>query len=202
MNTNEAKPWYQSRTIIGAIVSLLCTAVAVGGVQVLPEMQGEITDVLLAAGVVAGSILSIYGRLKAARPIGSAGKSAVGRGVGPLAITFLLLGGLALGGPVACGTAQLTQADATSPAQRLYAVQADYNAALAAAAAYVESPAAEPDIVQAIARADRYAYAAIRQAQATVRAGDSATVGLAIAAASAAVSGLGLYLAQHAGGGS
>lgn len=198
MNENEAKPWFQSRTIIGALVSLLCTAAGAIGYQVAPELQGEITGVLISAGAVAGAALSIYGRLKATRPI-----SAAGKGAATLAVAFLLLGGLAFGGPIACASAELAKASQpATPAQRLYAIQADYNSALAAAVAYAESDAADPNIKAAIASADRAAYRAIGAAQSAVRSGDDATIAVAIAAAGAAVSELSRYLALHAGGGS
>lgn len=193
MNPTDPKPWYQSRTIIGVIVTMLCTLVAPAlHVTVAPEMQGELTDVLLAAGGVAGSVLAIYGRLKAARPIGKAGPGATN-----IAIAFLLLGGLAFGGPVACASYQLTKAEATTPQQKVFALQADYNTALIAVVGYVESDFATDDARKALARLDRITYAAIASAREAVRSGDQVATSVALATARAALTELTVYLAAR-----
>lgn len=115
---------------------------------------------------------------------------------------ILLLGGLALGGPVACASYQAQQAEAASPARTLYAVQADYNAALAAAVGYAESDAADPDVVAGVARLDRLAWAALRDAQRAVRAGDGMAIAASMAIARAAVGELVAYVSGRVGGAS
>lgn len=117
-----------------------------------------------------------------------------------LALAFLLLGGLTVGGPIGCATYEATKAEAATPAQRLYALQADYNTALQGAVAYAESPLADPGVVDALARLDTVAVAALHRAQAALKTGDSAAVSAAIGATQAAIYELTMYLAQHGGG--
>lgn len=115
-----------------------------------------------------------------------------------LAIAFLLLGGLALGGPTACASYQVAKAESASPAATVYAITADYNATMSVAVAYAESDLADPEVVQVLARLDRVAFGTISQAQAAVRAGDGAAAALAVAAARAAVAELVAYAAANA----
>lgn len=56
--TVEAKPWWQSRTIIGA-AAVVFASVLGGGNAVL---QQELTDLVLNAVAVFGAAVSIYGR--------------------------------------------------------------------------------------------------------------------------------------------
>ena len=56
--TTENKPWWQSRTIIGAAAVVLASVLG-GGNAVL---QQEITDLVLNAVALAGAAMSIYGR--------------------------------------------------------------------------------------------------------------------------------------------
>jgi len=56
--TVETKPWWQSRTIIGALVAVIASVLG-GGNAVL---QQEITDLVLNAVAIVGAAMSIYGR--------------------------------------------------------------------------------------------------------------------------------------------
>jgi hypothetical protein len=56
--TTENKPWWQSRTIIGALVAVIAGIVGGGNAA----LQQEITDLMLNAVVLAGAAMSIYGR--------------------------------------------------------------------------------------------------------------------------------------------
>lgn len=117
------------------------------------------------------------------------------QGVVPkIAIAFLLLGGLALGGPVACANYELTKAEAVSPAQRMFALQADYNTALYATVAYLESGYATPEAKRAIARLDQVAFQAITGAADAVRSGDGLAIAVSTATARAALDELVGYL--------
>ena len=193
MDPTNAKPWYQSSTIIGALVSLLCTAAGAFGVAIAPELQGELTNILIAAGGVVGAALTVYGRIKASRPIALRGGGTAAK----VAVALLLLTSLTFGGPVACASYALSQAEASTPAQRLYAVHADYNTALAAAVAYAESPLADRDVVRVIERLADQAIGAIRAARAAMLAGEDARVAVAIAAANAAVAELAAYVTRQ-----
>jgi hypothetical protein len=56
--TTENKPWWQSRTIIGALTVVLASVLG-GGNAVL---QQELTDLVLNAVALLGAVMSIYGR--------------------------------------------------------------------------------------------------------------------------------------------
>ncbi|MEQ8396439.1 hypothetical protein [Thalassobaculum sp.] len=116
-----------------------------------------------------------------------------------LAIAFLLLGTLALGGVAACASYQLTSAEAASPAQKMFALQADYNTALVAAVGYVESDLATPEAKTVIARLDRLAYQAIGSAADAVRSGDDIAIAISTATARAAVAELVAYVSARQG---
>lgn len=189
MTHTPSKPWWQSRTIIGAVVSMLAMIAGTAGVKIAPELQGEITTILLTLAGVVGSGLSIYGRIKADKPIAKPGA-----GAAKVMLAAMLLGGLAFGGPVACASYTVATAEHVTDQQAVYAIQSDYNAALKAAAAYVESDKADPDKVAAIKRLDAVAYEALKEARIAARAGDGAAVPAAIGAARAAVSALAQYL--------
>lgn len=88
--------------------------------------------------------------------------------------SLLIAAALALG-LAGCATAT---SGAKTPAQRVFALQADYNAALNLAVAYESQPRCTPvltsgcsslSIVVEIRRADDAAYAAVKGAQNTVR---------------------------------
>lgn len=186
---DETKPWYLSRTIIGALVSLLCTVGGTVGLSVVPELQGDITEWLLAAGGLVGGALTIYGRIKASKAIGKGGTVAA-----KLAVAFLLLGGVALGGPMACANLELRQAEAATPAQRMFALQADYNTAMYAVLGYLESGYATPETKRAIAWLDQVAFQAIANAADAVRSGDGLAIAVSTATAKAALDELVDYL--------
>lgn len=117
-------------------------------------------------------------------------------------VLLLLVGGLAIAGPVACASYRAISAESPSPARTVYALQADYTAALGAAVAYAESPAADPDVVDVMARLDRAAYAALGDARDAVRAGDGLAAAASMAIARAAVAELVDYVTARAGGAS
>lgn len=185
----ETKAWYQSRTIIGALVQLLCVAAATVGISVAPELQGEITTWLLAAGGLVGGALTIYGRIKATKGIGG-GTATVAK----LAVALLLLGALSIGGPVACASYEASKAEKLSPAQTIFALQADYNTAAMVAVGYLESGYATPAAKAAIARLDQTAFSTIAGAANAVRSGDGLAIALSTAAARAAVAELLAYV--------
>ncbi|WP_142847088.1 hypothetical protein [Telmatospirillum sp. J64-1] len=174
------KPWYLSRTILGSLLSSVSAFLAIFGVQISPELQGQVVELVLAISTAGGLLLTIIGRIKARSGINFGRSSGTGSGTAlalllatPLALT-LLLG--------ACATPA-----AQSPAQRVYALQADYTAAQAMAVGYVESSAAKPAVVAVIQEADAAAYVALGRAQSAVRAGDDPLIPSLIATAEHAV---------------
>lgn len=69
MVTNT-EPWYKSRVTLGAIVSIIASALAVAGFQLTPEdMEGIVSSVLALISAL-GGIYALYGRWKARVPIG------------------------------------------------------------------------------------------------------------------------------------
>lgn len=99
----------------------------------------------------------------------------------------------------ACGTAS---EQAKTPAQRVFAAQADYNALLAAAVAYESQPrcaegqsrlarCSDPKVVEKIREADNLAFTAITAARNAVRTPGSSASDVSLAVNSA-VSGIGL----------
>lgn len=69
-----AKPWWQSKTIIGAgITAISVVGGLTVGFQLDPETQRLVIDqtyAFVAAGVaLGGTVLTIYGRVKAARTV-------------------------------------------------------------------------------------------------------------------------------------
>lgn len=178
-----------SRTIIGVLVSLVSGLLDRHGHGLSPALQGEVVDLVLQVMTIGGAIFAIYGRWRAERPVRllSGGGDDPGGGIARLLLIGLLLGALALTGPVACAS----RVDTASGPQAVYAVKSDLVAAQAVAVALVESPQTPPAVVAAIQAADAMAVDAVGAAEAAVRRGDAAAVPALIAAAAAAVTHLG-----------
>ncbi|ACI98523.1 hypothetical protein [Rhodospirillum centenum] len=189
MSEIDSKPWYLSRTIIGVLVTLIAQLLSRWGYELTPALRGDLVDVILDLVSVGGAGLAIFGRVKASKPIA---KPSVG--AAKMLLAAMLLGGLAVGGPVACASYTVTQAEQATPAQTVYAIQADYNAALATAASYIESSSADPDVVDVIRTLDAAAYDALQEAQGAARSGGSAATAAAVSAARSAVAALAEYL--------
>lgn len=69
--TVTTKPWYQSKTILGAGVTVAASLVALLGVEVSAADQAALTDSLLAIASGMGGAVAIYGRVKASGSITS-----------------------------------------------------------------------------------------------------------------------------------
>jgi hypothetical protein len=67
--TVSSKPWWQSKTIIGAGVSGVASVAGLVGYQVAPDLVGDISVTAATFAGVVGSALSIWGRLKATTQI-------------------------------------------------------------------------------------------------------------------------------------
>lgn len=104
-------PWYQSKVIVGALVSLVATGLVAFGLvdEISPAQQDQLAAALVSLLGAGGAIVSIVARLrqKKAPPI-SAGP---GGAAGPLVIAFLLAGALPL-----ASCAPLLSAAPVSPA--------------------------------------------------------------------------------------
>ena len=61
-----AKPWYQSRAIIGGLVAILASILGLWGIDL---DQAAATEIALNAAPLIGGALAVWGRVKATRPI-------------------------------------------------------------------------------------------------------------------------------------
>lgn len=71
----DFKPWWASKGVLGPLVSVACLLLAaLFGVQIDAGTQAVVVDQLttavIAIGVVVGSGIGIWGRIKASRRIG------------------------------------------------------------------------------------------------------------------------------------
>jgi N-acetylmuramoyl-L-alanine amidase len=78
-NANNQEPWYQSRVILGTLVSVGALGAGLLGAQVDAEAQGEIVDAIIGAVeavstlvAIGGSLYALYGRIRGAKlkPLG------------------------------------------------------------------------------------------------------------------------------------
>lgn len=195
---NDSKPWYLSRTIIGVLISLLSKGLVALGYNPTPDIEAELVNLVLLAIGFAGDALAVYGRVKATKGIGRADPDPLGHRLRVLPVLLAIGLAAAMAGPLAaCATPA-----ADTPAQRVYALQADLNAALASVNAYVHSPdaAARPEVKQSLKSLAATAGAAALTAQDAVRRGDHPAVPAALGAARQALEELSRYLiAQRIG---
>lgn len=67
-NSNDTKPWYQSSTILAALATGIIALLGIFKIN-LTDFHQEITDALLSLGAIAGTVLTILGRLNASKPV-------------------------------------------------------------------------------------------------------------------------------------
>ncbi len=79
-NITNAEPLWRSRVIWGALLSAIGATSALIGVPIAAELQSRILDVIMLwvtlIGLVSGPALTLWGRLRARKPIGSSSASA------------------------------------------------------------------------------------------------------------------------------
>ena len=66
---DDAKKWYQSKTIWGGLVALIAAAGGLVGIEVDAETGSALTLALSQAAAAVGAIVAIAGRLAAVKPI-------------------------------------------------------------------------------------------------------------------------------------
>jgi hypothetical protein len=66
----EMKPWYQSKTVWGALIAIAAPLLGQAGLQVGGTDQAEIADALTALAGTVGGLLALYGRLTATKGVG------------------------------------------------------------------------------------------------------------------------------------
>lgn len=62
-----SKPWWQSKTILGALAVLLAAGASAAGIDL---DEGTVTETLERVVTAAGAVLAIIGRITARAPIG------------------------------------------------------------------------------------------------------------------------------------
>ena len=67
---SETKPWYLSRTIWSAAVSVAATFTAMFGIPLDGTVQAALTEAILQTVSAIAAIFAIFGRLAAGRRIG------------------------------------------------------------------------------------------------------------------------------------
>lgn len=70
LNDTNNEPWYQSRVTIGALVSAGIPILGALGVATDWIKPDEVVGIIIAIGTAAGSVLTLYGRWKARKPLG------------------------------------------------------------------------------------------------------------------------------------
>ena len=62
--------WWQSKTILGAAVSILAGAAGLVGLSLDASLQSQLVELVIGMGTVIGGALSWYGRVTATKKIG------------------------------------------------------------------------------------------------------------------------------------
>src|SRR5438046_413311 len=89
---NEIKPWWQSKTIIGAIaggVPALAQVLALVGIDISDKVGDTVNGLLNVLGLI-GIVVAIYGRITARFQIGSTNE-VIGRSLPLILVAALLL---------------------------------------------------------------------------------------------------------------
>lgn len=63
------KPWWQSRTVWGAAVTVASAAAGAFGYGLPADVQGQVVDLLSTGGALVGGALALWGRVKADRAV-------------------------------------------------------------------------------------------------------------------------------------
>ncbi len=70
---NGTKPWWESKTIWGSIITVVAVTTGLFGIQIDPQTQAVLVDnvtaLMSAGGAIMGAILGIYGRVKADKKV-------------------------------------------------------------------------------------------------------------------------------------
>lgn len=66
----EMKPWYQSKTVWGALIAIAAPLLGRSGLELGGAEQAEIADALTTLAGTVGGLLALYGRLTATKGVG------------------------------------------------------------------------------------------------------------------------------------
>ncbi|MBB3453872.1 hypothetical protein FHT86_002128 [Rhizobium sp. BK313] len=71
LHSTNQEPWYKSRVVWGSSVAVVGVILARFHVDFPPALQGEVTNDIVTAIPLIGSIYALYGRFRAKAPIGT-----------------------------------------------------------------------------------------------------------------------------------
>lgn len=66
----DVKPWYQSKTVWGALIAISAPLLGRAGLEVGGAEQAQIADALTTLAGTVGGLLALYGRLTATKGVG------------------------------------------------------------------------------------------------------------------------------------
>ena len=66
----DIKPWWQSKTLWGAIVTLGSAALGLAGLDILDTDREALIELLTSLGAAIGGLIAIFGRITAKNRIG------------------------------------------------------------------------------------------------------------------------------------
>jgi uncharacterized membrane protein len=66
---DDMKAWYQSKTVWGALIAVGSSLLQIKGIELSADMQADLANIALTLAGVAGGLLAISGRLRAATGI-------------------------------------------------------------------------------------------------------------------------------------
>ncbi len=69
----DMKPWYQSKTVWGALIAIAAPLLGRAGLDVGGAEQAEIAEALTTLAGTLGGLLAISGRLRATKGVGGLG---------------------------------------------------------------------------------------------------------------------------------
>lgn len=191
---NETKAWWQSRTIMASLVTILISMLGAFKIYLPEDIQGQLTDALLALVTALSGAATIYGRVKAQKNISVKPTLPPGGGTGTgLALIFAM--SLSL---TACESLKtVTPPAPKTPQQAVFLAETQYGIALKVALKYESLPrcgaaaaalCSDATIVAKLRLSQIAARAALDAAESTVRNpvfGVSATESAVIAATNA-----------------
>ncbi|TCV71491.1 hypothetical protein [Neorhizobium sp. S3-V5DH] len=66
---DDMKAWYQSKTVWGALIAVGSSLLQIKGIELSADMQADLANIAVTLAGVAGGLLAISGRLRAATGI-------------------------------------------------------------------------------------------------------------------------------------
>lgn len=67
----DMKPWYQSKTVWGALIAMAAPLLRGAGLDLAGSDQAVLADALVTLAGTFGGLLALYGRLTATKGVGS-----------------------------------------------------------------------------------------------------------------------------------